>query len=173
MSEQPALVSRAESGDPYDTPPLATCSYWEYQRGMGTATRITLYPPRGISLPDPRWTSYASWPSVQLLQPGRAYFRQGLPAAEFRDRYLADLNRPGYAQRIAAVLRQLPVEDGRIVLLCFEKTTDVTVGPMVCHRRIFAEWWQELTGREVPELTRSDPDASFFAPTFFDQPITP
>ena len=39
---QTELLSRAQAGDPYDTPPLATCSYFEYQRGMGTATSITL-----------------------------------------------------------------------------------------------------------------------------------
>lgn len=150
---QTELLSRAQAGDPYDTPPLATCSYFEYQRGMGTATSITLYAPRGIALPDDRWTRFASWPSAKVLQPGREYFRKGLPPGEFRDRYLADLNRIG-AEKIAAVLRQVPVEDGRLCLLCYEKTEAVTASPLVCHRRIFAGWWQELTGREVPELTR-------------------
>jgi rubrerythrin len=39
----------------------------------------------------------------------------------------------------------------RLVLLCFE---DVLAGES-CHRRTFAQWWEEQTGQEVPEL---DPD---------------
>lgn len=150
---QTALLTRAQAGDEYDTPPLATCSYWEYQRGWGTATRITRTAPRGQALPNPRWTDQPRWPAVQVLAPGQDYFKKGLPPEVFRDRYLDDLNALG-GKRIAAALRQVPVEDGRLVLLCYESVHAVTAQPWVCHRRIFAEWWSELTGREIPELTR-------------------
>ena len=153
---QTSLLTRAEAGDEYDTPPLATCSYWEYRRGMGTAVNITLYAPRGISLPDPRWTDQPRWPAVRLLAPGREYFHKGLPPEVFRDHYLDDLNQAG-GKQIAAALRAVPVEDGCLVLLCFCK-------PSACHRRIFAGWWAELTGREVPELTRQEADEPTLTP---------
>lgn len=160
---QTALITRAQAGDAYDTPPLATCSYWEYRRGTGTATRITRMPPRGVALPNPRWTDLRRWPDASILQPGRDYFRKGLPPAQFRDRYLDDLNRLG-GKMIAAALRAVPVENGRLVLLCFEKTAAVTADPWVCHRRIFAEWWQDLTGAEVPELAGADAPGLFTTP---------
>jgi hypothetical protein len=150
---QTTLITRAAAGDLNATPPLATCSYFEYARTMGTAVRITLGAPRGISLPDPRWTEQRQWPAATILAPGRDYFRKGLPPAEFRDRYLADLEQRG-PEAIAAALRAVPDDGtGQLVLLCFEKTAQVEADPWVCHRRIFAAWWEGLTGQRVPELT--------------------
>jgi hypothetical protein len=146
-----ALISRADAGE-VDAPDLATCSYWEYRRGTGTATMITRYAPRGVALPDPRWTGNSRWPAARLLAPGQDYFGKGLPPAQFAARYLADLNALG-VPRVAAALRDVPVEDGRLVLLCYERVSEVTAEPWRCHRRIFAQWWTERTGREVPELT--------------------
>lgn len=40
----------------------------------------------------------------------------------------------------------------RIVLLCFE---DVRAGEL-CHRRVFADFWIERTGQDVPELVRGN-----------------
>jgi len=147
---RPALLTRAESGPDLSTPPLATCSYRDYRRGTGTATRITRGPLRGVALPDPRYTGMSRWPSAMLLAPGAEYFRKGLEPDVFRARYYADLEDRG-AAAIAAELRQVPVEDDALVLLCFE-TADVET---VCHRRMFAAWWESKTGVEVPELGRN------------------
>lgn len=134
----------------YDTPPLVTCSYWDYRRGMGTPVRIAPPPPR-TRLPDPRWTDRTAWPKARFLIP-RTFGRKDLTLQERNDNYLRDLERVG-AKTIANALRDLPVEDGRLVLLCFERTRDVLQNPQVCHRRLFAEWWRVTTGHEVPELT--------------------
>lgn len=150
---QTSLLSRVDAGDKYATPPLATSCYYEYTREMGTAVRITRSAPRGVALPDPRWTERTSWPHAAVLAPGPAYFRKGLAPAEFRDRYLDDLNAIGGA-RIAQALRAVPDDGtGQLVLLCFESCAAVAADPWVCHRRIFAEWWAELAGCPVPELT--------------------
>jgi hypothetical protein len=52
--------------------------------------------------------------------------------------------------RIAAVLKVISDEEGgeALALLCFE---DVHAG-QVCHRRMFAQWWEERTGQRVEEL---------------------
>jgi hypothetical protein len=152
-TEDPVLISRAQAGE-VDAPALATCSYWEYQRGTGTATAITLYAPRGVKLPNDRWTGNKRWPAARLLAPGQDYFHKGLEPDQFAARYLEDLNRLGVA-RVAAALRDVTVEDGRLVLLCYEPVSQVTAEPRKCHRRIFAQWWTEQTGRDVPELTAS------------------
>jgi len=150
---QTTLITRAAAGDRYATPPLATCSYFEYKRAMGSAVRITLGAPRGISLPDPRWTELSRWPSATILAPGRDYFRKGLPSDQFRDRYLADLEQRG-VEAIAVALRAVPDDgSGQLVLLCFENAAEIAVDPWRCHRRIFAEWWETKTGQRVPELT--------------------
>lgn len=113
---------------------------------MGTAVRITRSAPRWISLPDPRYVTGEHWPYLAELAPGREYFRK-VTGEEFAERYRAQLERS--AALIEQKLPWLPVEHGRLVLLCFEKdVTDVNT----CHRRQFAVWWEERTGREVPEL---------------------
>lgn len=39
--------------------------------------------------------------------------------------------------------------DREFVLLCFE---DLRKPGEHCHRRVFAEWWKNKTGEEIPEL---------------------
>jgi hypothetical protein len=41
--------------------------------------------------------------------------------------------------------------DRGLVLLCFEPAG------AFCHRRVFAEWWLQRTGQQVPELTGEQP----------------
>jgi hypothetical protein len=43
-------------------------------------------------------------------------------------------------------------EEGRLVLLCFE---DITKPGKWCHRRLFADWWKEKTGVEIPDIGKS------------------
>jgi hypothetical protein len=145
----PATQTRGREVTWGDIPPLVTCSYRRYEREMGTAVRITRTALRGVGLPNPAYTDEPHWPTVRALYPGDAYFHKGLPGGEFRDLYLADLDR-----RVALIesgLRAIPVEHGRLCLLCFE--VDVTTDQLVCHRRMFAEWWTRRTGRDVPELS--------------------
>jgi Protein of unknown function, DUF488 len=128
-----------------DLPRLATCSYRDYRRDMGTAVRITLGVPRWISLPDPRYSKYAKWPYLKELAPDRAWF--DAPGDEFDRHYLAKLER--YAADIERKLTWIEPEHGRLCVLCFERNVK---GPHDCHRRIFAEWGQERWGVEIPEL---------------------
>lgn len=156
MTMTPLLPQRdtgAASWD--DVPELATCSYEKYTRWMGTAVRITRMAPRGVPLPNPRYTDRPHWPVVRALIPG-GYFHTGLSGEAFRDLYLADLEARGPGL-IEAQLRAVDLDwvdtgaiEQRLVLCCFE--TDVT-NPLACHRRLFARWWQERTGRDVPELS--------------------
>ena len=45
-----------------------------------------------------------------------------------------------------------------VVLLCYE---DIRKGPDDwCHRRTFADWWQQRTGEVIPELYDPTPDHS-------------
>lgn len=72
------------------------------------------------------------------------------PEAEFARRYRVRLETHGVAvikRRIAEIhaIYQRP-----LVLLCFEKL-DGSVPGEFCHRRVFADWWQEKTGEEILE----------------------
>lgn len=89
----------------------------------------------------------ASMPSIM---PTRELL--GLQEAEYRRRYLKLL-----ASRQAVIRREVQTllenAGGRdAVLLCFESLK--TPGQF-CHRRIFAEWWESITGEVIPELTEA------------------
>lgn len=70
----------------------------------------------------------------------------------FRERYRERLGRLGL-DHIATELETIATLTGcpRLALLCFD---DLTKPDNWCHRRMFAEWWEEQTGMEVPELGR-------------------
>lgn len=153
MTMTPLLTER-DAGVPSwaDVPDLATCSYDRYERVMGTAVRITRYALRGVALPDPRFTDRDHWPVVRSLIPAEEIFHKGLPPWEFALLYRRDLDqaRPGQIDDELRGISMDPDPAGqRLVLLCHE---DVTADPLVCHRRVFAAWWKERTGRDVPEL---------------------
>jgi rubrerythrin len=67
----------------------------------------------------------------------------------FEKLYVAQLERLG-VERISDLLQAISDEEGGkdLALLCYE---DVHARE-VCHRRMFARWWTEQTGQEVPEL---------------------
>jgi hypothetical protein len=116
-----------------------TCSYSAFRPDMGTPVRITLGGPR-----QPEPTGRAHWLYVAELAPRGWYFR----SAEFDRHYTAQLDR--YAAGIEEKLTRLGEATGSpLVLLCFERRIR---GPADCHRRSFAQWWQERTGQQVPEL---------------------
>ena len=66
----------------------------------------------------------------------------------FTPLYRERLDRYG-TRKIERVLRSLAAgaDAAGVVLLCFED-----IAESWCHRRVFAAWWQEQTGQNVPEL---------------------
>ncbi len=72
-------------------------------------------------------------------------------ADEFNRLYVERLKRFG-VKKIERVLKALAHVAGApgVVLLCFEDLAKE--GEMSCHRRVFAQWWEEQTGQQVIEL---------------------
>jgi len=70
--------------------------------------------------------------------------------AEFEAAYRARLDGFG-VEKIRTALEDVARSAGTagVVLLCFEDLEDPTQS---CHRTIFAAWWGEQTGEDVPEL---------------------
>jgi hypothetical protein len=128
-----------------DRPKIVTCSWSAYRREMGACVRISLGVPRGVRLPDPRYTERAQWPYVTQLAPRRSYFHE---LADVFDRmYLEQLSR--LADEIDQALLAIPPENGSLVLCCFERRV---TGPADCHRRLAARWLKGRYGVEVREL---------------------
>lgn len=104
--------------------------------------------PTGITLGNPRWKlGYELAGRVRLLAPSRAIFR--LDGDPFVAGYRDQLNEIG-VDAVAAALRAVETDAEGLVLLCFERVAAPDLE--LCHRRVFADWWQERTGIEVPEL---------------------
>lgn len=104
--------------------------------------------PVGISRGTPRFPVPYRYRMARLRAPSRATFAlRG--DADFERAYLAELEEAG-VDRIADLLRKISdEEDGAdLALLCYE---DVHAG-QVCHRRMFAQWWEGKTGQRVEEL---------------------
>lgn len=98
-----------------------------------------------ISVGHPRWKlPYSVAGAIPGLAPDRAWI--GMERAEYEPLYRAKLEAAG-VDKIRSEIRALS-GDRPAVLLCFESPLDGTW----CHRRIFADWWQEKTGETVPEL---------------------
>lgn len=110
-----------------------------------------------ICLSLPRWKlAYSLAPSLRALAPKYAYLRA--PFEEYRRHYRHDLHVLG-VKRIRAMLEETASPDGfQTVLLCYE---DLRKPEAWCHRRLFAEWWQEQTGEDVPELDEEEQIAMF------------
>jgi len=84
-------------------------------------------------------------PYVRELAPAGLFHLGG---DEFADRYVARLDKIG-ADTIAARLADVYAQERKpLALMCFE---NVHAGQL-CHRRLWASWWQERTGQTVPEL---------------------
>lgn len=120
---------------------LFTHRYQGFEPSMGVPVRITLG--------APRWTlPYALEHQVREAAPSREYFGAARPVYEAA--YVSQLDRHG-VEFFASRFQQIAVSarDPRLVLLCFE---DLSKPDQWCHRRMFAEWWQERTGAKVREL---------------------
>ena len=100
----------------------------------------------GITQGDPRFRlGYDLAANLRALAPPRSIW--GLDQETFRTRYTASLDEIG----VDGVRSMLERAGGGadVVLLCFE---DLNEPGKFCHRRVFAEWWEEKTGEAVPEL---------------------
>lgn len=120
---------------------IYTNRYRDFTPSQGIPVRITYG--------SPRWRlPYTIAASAKTVTPGR-WFMEGTDE-EFTERYRAMLESHGGA-RIRTELETISQLNGGkdIVLLCFD---DVSKG--LCHRTIFAQWWQEKTGEEVKELQK-------------------
>lgn len=79
----------------------------------------------------------------------------------FKANYLALLDARDLPAISAVVerIRAAAEKAGRpAVLLCYE---DIRKPGAFCHRRLFADWWREQTGEDIPELAEGDEEEGF------------
>lgn len=128
--------------------PFATCTYQEFDPSYGVPVRSTAGHPQ-FKL------RYRIEYQLGQASPKRAYLRAPIPS--FIRQYRAQLDSFGvdfFDQAAQQMCRG--TDDGTpAVLLCFDKLW-MMQPPNVCHRRVFAEWYEEHTGIVVPELGRTD-----------------
>lgn len=130
---------------------LFTNRYQEFDPSQGVPVRTTVGAPK-FRLP------YEMKYQSLYIKPGPWF--NSISDMEFRRRYLNLLDRHG-VDRIRHELEHIceAAGSGRLVLLCFD---DVAKGRL-CHRSLFAEWWEAHTGEQVRELQHSA------APILFSQ----
>jgi hypothetical protein len=128
-------------------PELATAAYWSWRPWMGVPVQTSLSAPKD-------WTGP---PLESLKRLGPWGQREESDLAVFTPKYRESLERRHSVEKLRARMREISDAHGgeRLVLLCFEP---VHVKGCWCHRRVFADWWEEKTGEPVPELAgSSDP----------------
>lgn len=93
--------------------------------------------------------------ALKEVTPDRTMLK--LPQPEFRAAYFDKLDAVGL-EGITAAMAEIAerVDHQRLVLLCFDRLNKPGVW---CHRTLFAEWWQNLTGEQIPELGAHAPEA--------------
>jgi hypothetical protein len=62
--------------------------------------------------------------------------------------YLLQLEDAGVEGISAQLERKVAGANDTVILLCHEEPDEF------CHRRLFARWWREQTGQDIPELDR-------------------
>lgn len=130
---------------------LFTCRYQKFHAGLGIPVRTTVGLPR-FALP------YELGGHARLITPTWAMVSLHDEAA-YTTQYRQHLDAAG-VEAIRAELLTLAAShvDRRLVLLCFD---DLSRPDGWCHRRMFADWWQDLTSEPVPELAEPRPSALF------------
>lgn len=127
----------------YDDLNLVTCSYKALRSAPTTDTSPV---PVRISVGAPKfWPGSESFPTVKALCP---YGLLGIADDDlFVSAYCERLDKYG-VESIAEALRgiQDAYPNRPLALLCFEDLDHDW-----CHRRVFADWWQRNTGKEIPE----------------------
>lgn len=138
---------------------LATCSYGEFKPEMGIPVRASLGLPRYV-LPytlDPRAKVWEITPRNTYLKASDEVYERS---------YLEQLEGYGVETIDRRFVQIASVMGGeRLVVMCFERLgakthsgiraglSDPAAGEaLICHRRLFASWWEQQTGRVVPEL---------------------
>lgn len=114
--------------------------------------------PTTLALVDQGWTPIATtrgnpkfrlpyqYRALRLLAPSRDEFTMG-DQQRFASSYRARMDGIG-VDRISAELARIIGDTPGGVLLCFENLNE----GKWCHRSVFAGWWQDRTGVEVPEV---------------------
>ncbi|MFI5493546.1 hypothetical protein [Actinoplanes sp. NPDC051859] len=130
---------------------LFTCRYQRFQPAMGSPVRTTAGLPR---FP----LTYELAGHAHLISPTWAMVSIN-DQATYRGQYRLLLDAHGL-DAVRAELQAIADQatDPRLVLLCFD---DLSKPDGWCHRRMFADWWTEQTGDDVPELAEP-PIASLF-----------
>ena len=86
-------------------------------------------------------------PSRRLLTWWR---RPGVRTSEdeevYEREYISQLETAGVEDIKALLENKVADENDTVILLCHEEPGEF------CHRRLFARWWEEKTGQEIPEL---------------------
>ncbi|MFI6290077.1 hypothetical protein ACIBEJ_00745 [Nonomuraea sp. NPDC050790] len=137
---------------------LATCTYQEFLPLMGLPVRTTVGLPRFA-------LAYQLAGHAKLITPRREFL--GRP----RDAYTLLYRRHLDAIGVGAIHAELTGiaathEPGRpLVLLCFDRFDKLTPPDDWCHRTLFADWWKQHVGDDVPELGAQP---TIPPPTLFD-----
>jgi hypothetical protein len=125
---------------------LLTTSRYHAVQLLREATADHGLVPIGITVGPPNWLSYELAANLGPLAP---HGLRHLDGDAFEQAYLRRLDAFGVEaiERMIASVVDAYLASGA-VLLCYE---NVERGE-VCHRRMFASWYEQQTGREVPEL---------------------
>lgn len=129
-------------------PPLPEIWTSRYQAAEKILGRPDLIP-IGFTVGHPRWRlTYQLAGNLKELGPDAAW--KDRDQDTFLDYYRRKLDNLG-PEAVGHLLIEKIVTAGAkgAILLCFE---DLTKPGEWCHRRMFADWWREQTGQEVPEL---------------------
>ncbi|GAA2948444.1 hypothetical protein ACFPN0_15115 [Kitasatospora cinereorecta] len=138
---------------------LATCTFQEFAPHMGTPVRTTVGAPR-FSLP------YPLGGHARLITPTRDLLKiNAQDAYEWGYRRLLNGNGLENIRRELTAIAGANDLDSPLVLLCFDRLDRLTPPDDWCHRTMFARFWTEQTGDEVPELGARRQPAP---PTLFD-----
>jgi uncharacterized protein YeaO (DUF488 family) len=106
--------------------------------------------PVGITAGAPRFKLKCELAgNLYALAPSRAWF--SLPIDEFEARYVEKLNEQG-VERLRTLLKKIG-KGKDVCLLCYE----CVVHGEICHRRMFADWWEAETGEKVIEIADMAP----------------
>ena len=142
--------------------PLFTSSWSQVYRHLKASPGPPAFIPTRISLGKPKfWPEAQGFPYIAELAPLGGLLRV-TDREEFTARYVAQLDRIGVAV-ITEKLEDVALSYMKpLALLCFER---VDGKGQWCHRRIFASWWEDRTGVEVPELGDRLPTAASDTPT--------
>lgn len=130
---------------------FATCSFPEFKPDEMPGVPVR------TSIGFPRYRlSYGLVHTMPELFPDRAMLRKET-LAEYAPLYLAKIRAVGVDGVRAAAARVRAAakvgEDVPLVLLCFDQLWK-RIPNNFCHRTLFAAWWTQETGEEVPEYGR-------------------